>query len=41
MKKEILSQKVFEDIKKDFDDQTAEDMLTAGDRDDYLLKPVT
>ena len=40
MKHDILTQKVLEDMKKDFDVPTAQAILEAGQRDDYLIDPI-
>lgn len=40
MKHDILTKKVVEDLKKDFDLDTAQDILEAGDRVDFLTDPL-
>ena len=40
MKQEILTEKVVEDLKKDFSQEIAEAILEAGRRDDFLVDPI-
>lgn len=40
MKHDILTKKVVADMKKDFTVSIAEDLLEAGQRDDFLLDPI-
>ena len=40
MKHNILSKKILEDLMKDFEDAAGEELLTAGQRIDFLVDPI-